>query len=375
MNRDLYRDIHQNLGLRKVINARGSYTPFGVSRSSDLVAEAVGESLKHYFIMDELAAAAGQRIAAHYRVDDVAFAHCAAGALTMAVAAIMVGDDMDRLYGLPASSGINNRVVIQAGHLVNYGQPLEQAVRLAGAQVIVAGSEAGCSPGELDAALANDGVCALVCVESRLCKPGTVAAPAAVSTAHNRQIAVLLDGAAQDLRLPDLLSFGADITIVSGQKYFAGPTCGLALGRADLVRAMRLQERGIGRAMKPSKEGIIGALAAVEMRANLDMMAWTEEQQNKSMAFAAQLKQIRHLTATCVLDPTGLPFSRVRAVLDEKAARTTATDLVDALAQGDPMIAVQEHELALAALNFELVGLRADELAVLWQRLTTLLGP
>jgi len=369
----LKTDIHDQLGLRRVINARGSYTPFGVSRSHDAVAAVVAESLKHYFVMSELAEAAGDRIANIYDVESVGFSHCAAGSITMAIAAVMVGEDMDLLYKLPDTCNISHRVVIQAGHLVNYGQPVEQAIRLAGAEVVVAGGQHGCTVEELEAALDTDDVCALMCVESRLCKPGTVAADQAVALAHKKGVTAVIDAAAQDLRLPDVLGFGADITITSGQKYYAGPTCGLALGSKSMVGAMALQEKGIGRAMKLTKEGIIGALAAVELRVQTDMDAWSAEQKSKSDDFAAHLNQIRHLTVACEADQTGLPFLRVRAALDEASAGHTAFQVAEHLAANDPMISVQEHELDKGVLNFEIIGLNRSELEIIYERLSDLL--
>lgn len=370
---NLKKDIHDDLGLRRVINARGSYTPFGVSRSHDDVADAVAESLKHYFVMSELAEAAGDRIAKIHDVESVGFSHCAAGSITIAIAALIVGKDMDLLYRLPDTTNLANRVVIQAGHLVDYGQPTEQAIRLAGAEVVVAGNEQGCSVDELKAALAGEGICALMCVESRLCKPGTVASSLAVELAHEKAIPVIIDGAAQDLRLSDVLSFGADITLTSGQKYYSGPTCGLALGSKSIVQAMALQEKGIGRAMKPTKEGIIGALAAVELRDRTDMDAWTASQKIKSEDFAAQLNKVQHLNVACEADQTGLPFQRVRAVLDEVKAGYSAHQVAEVLAAHDPMISVQEHEFDLGVLNFEIIGLAKPELEIIYERLSDLL--
>lgn len=370
---DVSTDFHENLGLRKVINARGSYTPFGVSRSSDGVADAVASSLKEYFVISELAEAAGIRIANIYGVESTAFSHCAAGSITMAIAALLVGVDMDRLYGLPDTSGFPDRVVIQAGHMVNYGQPVEQAIRLSGAQVVVAGTTEECREDELEEALSGAGVCALVCVESRLCKPGTVPAAKAVAMAHTKGVPVVIDAAAQDLRLDEVIGFGADITITSGQKYLSAPTCGLALGTKRLVDQMRLQEKGIGRAMKPTKEGIIGALVAIEERSQMDMNAWTIAQKQKSESFAGLLSQIPYLSAECEPDQTGLPFSRVRATLDERAAGKTAFQIRTLLANQDPMIALQEHELDEGVLNFEIVGLDDKELKTISDSLSVLL--
>ena len=55
--------------------------------------------------------------------------------------------------------------------MVNFGQPIEQAVRISGASIVVAGSDEGCSTEQLNEALSEDGVCALLCDKFWLCKP------------------------------------------------------------------------------------------------------------------------------------------------------------------------------------------------------------
>jgi len=62
--------------------------------------------------MSDFAKAAGDLISKIYGSEATAFLHCVAGAITMAIAAIMTGTDMGRLYRLPKTDEIRNRVVI-----------------------------------------------------------------------------------------------------------------------------------------------------------------------------------------------------------------------------------------------------------------------
>ena len=57
---------------------------------------------------------------------------------------------------------------------------------------------------------------------------------------------------------------GADLAIYSAHKFLGGPTAGIIAGRKDLVRACFLQNMGIGRGMKVGKEGVAGAIAALD---------------------------------------------------------------------------------------------------------------
>ena len=80
----------------------------------------------------------------------------------------------------------------------------------------------------------------------------------AVKLAKNLGVPTIIDGAAQDFRIEELLETGADVVLVSGQKYLASPTAGLVFGKREYVDAVRAQDKGIGRGMKATKEAIIG---------------------------------------------------------------------------------------------------------------------
>ena len=54
----MHRSLHERFGLTRVINAAGTFTPVGVSRSSDAVARATAAALGDFFVIEELQAAA-----------------------------------------------------------------------------------------------------------------------------------------------------------------------------------------------------------------------------------------------------------------------------------------------------------------------------
>lgn len=86
----------------------------------------------------------------------------------------------------------------------------------------------------------------------------------AVAAAHAQGLPAIIDAAAQDMRIDDLLKTGADLVLVSAHKYLASPTAGLVIGKKHMVDAVRAQGKGIGRAMKASKEAICDVLATIE---------------------------------------------------------------------------------------------------------------
>lgn len=341
----------------RLINARGTFTPLGVSRSSPGVARAVARALSDFVVMDELQAEAGRCIAGWSGAEAGAVTHCAAASITLAVAAVMAGSDPGRIAALPDVHGLPHRVVLPAGHAVNYGQPIEQAIRLAGATPVPAEDPV--------AALDHPDTAALLLVSSRLTRGEAADLPALVTAAHARGLPAILDGAAQDWRVRDLLATGADLLLVSGQKYLAAPTAGLVMGRAGLVAAVRAQEKGIGRAMKASKEAIAGVLAAIEEREALDPAAWMTEQERKLARFLEGATSLPGMCAETEPDPTGLPFARAR--LRMEPARAVA--LAQALRSGDPSIWSIDQGAASGDVVFELVPLQDDEIDAILARL------
>ena len=201
-----------------------------------------------------------------------------------------------------------------------------------------------------------------------------VPATESIALARSRGVATIIDAAAQDLRLAEVIATGADLVLTSAQKYLCGPTAGLVLGRRELVDALRAQEKGIGRGMKAGKEAVAGALAALDYRYGMDMAAWAREQDDNAAALAGDLNATTPLRAELVPDPTDMPFSRVRAWVDRDACGKTAKQLAAALAAGDPLISVQDHADEDRALMFETVGMNVDEIEIICGRIAALIS-
>ncbi|MEV0802572.1 aminotransferase class V-fold PLP-dependent enzyme [Kribbella sp. NPDC050281] len=359
--------IHDRYRLSVVINAKGTYTPLGVSRSSDGVAAAVAQALPEFFVMDELGDRASEAIAQFTGAQAGAVVHCTAAGITLAVAATMTGGDPRRIAALPDTTDLHHRVVLPACHVVNYGHTNLQGIRLAGAHVDLAGDETRCAIGDLEEELDGPDVACLFLVSSRLTEGEPIDLVAAVRAAHRRGVPAIIDGAAQFPRIADLLSTGADLVLVSGQKYLGSPTAGLVAGTWSLVQAVRAQERGIGRGMKPTKEAVIGVLAALEEWQAFDRMKWEADELAKVVAFADAAGKIPGVVAEVVPDPTGLQVSR--ALLKVPDAKRLATELE----AGSPSIYVMTDRVDTNELMLELVPLDDTEIAAVLARLWAIL--
>jgi D-glucosaminate-6-phosphate ammonia-lyase len=327
------------------------------------IVEVAAESLRHFFVLDELQAAAGRVIAEVTGAESGCVTACTSAGITLGVAACMTGEDLGRVLQLPDTSGMPNRVLIQKGHCVNYGQPITQAIRLSGAQVVEVGSVNHCSPAELRHALGQGNVAAVVAVESHhTVRHGYVPLRQLVELAHEAGVPVVLDGAAQDLRLKELVAVGCDLVVTSAHKYLCSTTAGIVAGRADLVRAVYLQNRGIGRGMKAGKEAIFGAMAALEYRSRQDLAAWTAEQDRKVALILELLAGIPGLELSVDPDPNGCPFSRARLTPEPRVTGHTAVSLAEALAEGDPTVVARAHHAVEGYLHLDAIELTDDEI-------------
>ena len=364
--------LYEQYKLSKVINARGTFTPVGVSRSPAAVCQAVAHALSGFFIIDELQAVACRKISELTGAEAGTVVHCTSAGITLSIAATMTGTTPEKIAKLPDSTGLPHRVILPAGHSVNYGHPITQDIRVAGATPVVVGNDNGCTEDDLREALSlSDNACLLL-VSSRLTRGKFIKFKKAVEVAHEHRIPVIIDGAAQDLRLKALLETGADLVLTSAQKYLSGPTAGLVIGRQHLVDAVLAQEKGIGRAMKASKESIIGTLSALEERQGLDLAAWEKEQEEKVAYFIEAANEIKGINASSVRDQAGLPFSRVCLTVNSSHVGINAHTLAAKLKTGVQPVWAMEQECKNNHLIFELVPLGKDELDIILERLITI---
>lgn len=359
--------IHDRYRLSVVINAKGTYTPLGVSRSSRGVAEAVAQALPEFFVMDELGDRASEAIAQVTGAQAGAVVHCTAAGITLAVAATMTGGDPRRIASLPDTTDMHNRVVMPAIHVVNYGHSNLQGIRLAGAHVDLAGDENRCSVDDLEQELDGPDIACLFLVSSRLTHGEPMDLVAAVRAAHRRGVPAIIDGAAQFPRIADLLATGADLVLVSGQKYLGSPTAGLVAGSWPLVQSVRAQDKGIGRVMKPTKEAVVGVLAALEEWQAFDRVKWEADQLAKVVSFTRAAEEIPGVSAEVLPDPTGLQVSRV--LLKVADAKRIATELE----AGSPPIYVLTDRADDDELVLELIPLDDTEIAAILARLWAIL--
>jgi D-glucosaminate-6-phosphate ammonia-lyase len=318
-------------GLRRVINASGTETPYGGSPVRDEVIEAVRALVPHSVFMAELQAAACRTIASALGCEAGCVTGCTAASIAMAVAGCMTGADRGRIDQLPDTTGMRNEIVIQKGHVVDYGHDVTQNVRVAGARVVEIGVATDCQPYQLQHALSERTAAALYVVSHLTVQHRMIGLEDFCAICHGVGVPVIVDAAS----VPDprpLLAAGADLVLVSAQKSFSGLTAGIVAGRRSLVETCLLQQHGIGRPMKVGKEGVVGAIAAIEAWRADDRAATQAQVTRRVEAAMARLGALAGVRASAH------GRTQVRLDIDAAAAGQSAAALSNVLRAQDPAI-------------------------------------
>jgi uncharacterized pyridoxal phosphate-dependent enzyme len=343
-------NLYEQIGVRPLVNAKGTYTIISGSLSLPEVKQAMEEASRHYVNMDELMAAVGARLAKITGADwGIVTAGCAA-AIAGATAACIAGTDPEKSQKMPylAKGGLKSQVIIPE-HSRN---PYDVGTRLLGVEVIEVET-----PEQLQASMGPQ--TAMIYI---LSSPAAASGPLSIanicSAAKLKNIPVFVDAAAENLTIPNIhLAAGATFVGYSGGKCLRGPQCaGLLLGRKDLVQAAWFQaapHHNVGRSMKVGKEEIMGMLTAVEMWTKRDHDAEWNTWKLWLANIEARVKPLPSVS-TEYLMPEDLSnhSPRLRVKWDGNALKITGDELAKTLDEGTPRIQFDEWS-----------GSRPDEMA------------
>lgn len=362
------QDIRQALGLRSIVNVSGTMTSLGASIVVPEAVAAISAILPQFVEIDDLQKKASQVIARLCGTEaGFVTASCSAG-ITLAVAGAMTGSDLAAIERLPDAAGLKDEVLIQTGHMVSYGAPVEQGIRLAGAKVVPIGQATSARAYQLDGAITDRTAAAVYVVSHHTVQYGLIPLDEFVAVCHARGVPVIVD-AASEYDLKGFLATGADIALYSSHKFLGGPTGGIVAGKTDLVRAAYLQNYGIGRGMKIGKEGMAGTIAALEAWETRDHQAIRERESGYLKLWMDALNGRPGVTAVVEPDPTHNPLDRLKVSVEPHEAHITAWDLADALASGPTPIIVRDHEIEHGFFYMDPCNLHPGQESIVARRL------
>ena len=331
VSRDPRQNIYTRLGVKTVINCRGTWTYLSGSLEFPEVRQAQVEAAQHFVNVLELQRAVGRRLAELTGAESGIVTSGAAGAMAAATAGCMAGTNDKYIWQLPDTTGLKHEVIMVGGR-----SAFDSAIRLTGAKLVLT-----YSPEELANAI-NENTAMIYTTDlgEKLQK--------VLSIAKERKIPMLLDDAAgippaDNAKL--YARMGIDLYCFSGGKGLRGPQCsGLLLGRKDLIEAALLncspREGAVCRPMKVGKEEIIGCLTALE--------TWLKIDEKKLYAeWNGRLDRIRKLVETVpgVKTETFTPedgnrYPTLKVSWDQQGWNYSILDCVEQLRAGSPVIEV-----------------------------------
>jgi uncharacterized pyridoxal phosphate-dependent enzyme len=328
---DPRENVYKRLGVKTVINCRGTWTYLSGSLQFPEVQEAQAEASRHFVNIVELHQAVGRRLAALTGAESGLITSGAAGAMAAATAGCMAGTDPKIIWQLPDTTGLKHEVIMVGGR-----SAFDNAIRLTGAKLVLVEKPD-------DIASAINGNTAMIYTTDLGDK---LVREAAIAKEHN--VPILLDDAAGIPPIDNIKLYARmklDLYTFSGGKGLRGPQCsGVLLGRKDLIEAaMRNScpfEGAVCRPMKVGKEEIIGCLTAIETWLKIDSKKLYEEWTARVDRIAKLVETVPGVKTEIYIPDDGNRYPTLRVSWDQDAWGFTVSDCVKKLHDCDPVIEV-----------------------------------
>src|SRR4051812_22801847 len=344
--------IYERLGIRPLINARGTHTRLGGTLMRPEVVQAMHEAANAYVVLDDLQDKASQVISQATGAEAGMVTGGAEAGLLLGTAAILAGTDPAKIASLPVTDGMKNEAIIHRAHRNGY----DHAVRAAGAKIVDIGYGGSTLPYQLKAAL-NERTALVMYLMSPWANQGALSLTQTCQIAHEAGVPVLVDAAAMLPPASNLTRFiaeGADLVTFSGGKGLMGPqSSGILAGRADLIRAARLNGspyHSVGRSAKAAKEDIVGLIVALENYLERDHEADIAGWRLQAEYMLEHLRDFPGVAASYLHDGREHPVPRVELVFDASTG-IDSHQLVLAMEEHDPRIFLFEPTGLTAKVN------------------------
>lgn len=333
------RNLFQELGVRTFINAAGTYTFMTGSLMHDYVQEAWLEASKEFCLLDELQDKVGAKLAELTHAESAVVTAGAFSGLTLALAGILTGNDVEKVKKLPhlSGTGMKTEVFYQKGHEIDYNHALTNT----GCTLVAVETIA-------DVEKAINEKTAMLFFVNILADKGKISHEEWIALGKKHGIPTGIDIAADVPPVENLWKFndmGFDFVVVSGGKAMKGPqSAGVLMGRKKIIEGARLHmpPRGfnIGRGMKVNKEEVLAMYVAVEQFIKhdhkKDYKIWSERIAHIENA----VKGLPGVSTNITTPQLGNVTPTLEVSWREDLVKMKAKDLHERLRNGQPSIEV-----------------------------------
>lgn len=325
-------EVYTSIGVQPFINCTATLTINGGSLMRPEVISAIEQASYYHVNLDELMEKVGARLAELLQTEWGIVTNGTAAALTHATAACIVGSDPEKMQRLPSLEGLKNEVIMPRESRVVY----DHAIRTLGVKIIEVNS-----PDEMRAAISPH--TAMVEVLGNYFGKAKLDLKDVAPIARKAGIPILVDAAADYLIVPNpYIAQGADMVAYSGGKILRGPqNAGLLIGRRDLIRAAwanSAPHHAFGRALKVSKEAVIGMLRTVEIWRSQDVQSQFGEWESWYARISEQITTVPGVRTEVRGPIRGGPFPTLNIAWDPERIGLTAGELGHMLLNGEPRI-------------------------------------
>ncbi|MGX7417413.1 DgaE family pyridoxal phosphate-dependent ammonia lyase [Carnobacterium gallinarum] len=360
---------YEKFNLKEVINASGRMTILGVSKVSETVLAAQRFGGEHFFEMSELSIQTGKHLASLLKVEDAQVVSSASAGIAQSVAALIGAGSVYHAYHPYTEKCTKREIILPKGHNVDYGTPVEVMIAQGGGQLVEAGYANMCSPDHVDMMVTEKTAAILYIKSHHTVQKSMLSVQEAAAVAKKNNIPLIVDAAAEE----DLFGYieaGADLVIYSGAKAIEGPSAGLVVGKKEYIEWIRLQGKGIGRAMKIGKDNILGFTQAVEDYLKNGSESG-DSMQERLTPFITDLNAVPNLEAKIVQDGAGRDIYRGSLkVSGSKNAKT----VIQELKAENPAIYTREYQANNGIIEFDIRSVNQAEMAKIIKRLKEIMA-
>jgi len=338
-------DIYEELGVKKVVNAAGTYTVVGATRMSDETLEAMRQAASSYVSIEALQEVIHERVAKMTHNEAAYICNSCSTALYLCAAACISKKQGKKF------KYIDNEIVSKSEFVGIWSQhiPYDHAIEQLGAKMRFIGytnPTATLTKEDLEMSFNENTVGVYFAPRTPRGYVGksTLNLEDVIEVAHKYGLPVIVDAAAQLPPKSNLWTFtemGGDMVTFSGGKDLSGPQAsGLVVGKKeyiDIVSKIGFPNYDAGRLMKIGREEIIALYSAIKQYMENDeekRLVWCESEIKK----LKELVDCEYFTVErCWPNQAGQPLPRAFVRISDKT-NISGDDLSEMLMEFNPSV-------------------------------------
>ncbi|MEG0166035.1 aminotransferase class V-fold PLP-dependent enzyme [Anaerorhabdus sp.] len=266
-------NVYDELKIKKLINAAGTYTVIGGSKMSETTLEKMNEAARSYVEIKDLQKAIHERLALLTNNESCVISAGGIVGIYLCLASAISMKYKKQFKHLKKSEIEKAEIIMFKAHR----NPYDRSVNLIGCKLVELGyaNTIDIVDEETLENAFTENTCAVFYLPSTSggwVAPGALDLQTTIQVSKKHHVPVIVDAAAQLPPKSNLWYFteelGADAVIFSGGKYLKGPqSTGVILGKKDLLDWVNLHNfpnYDIGRMHKISREELVGIYNAVK---------------------------------------------------------------------------------------------------------------